>query len=494
MEDYSQSQTGICSIGATTWKMATTFLQYLTLPNPKPNSENCKDGTSTKVPVVYGPYDVKRWRGLTWGNLNASFGHVLRQTMREPRIRDASDVASAKTVIYKEPSVTRLVQHWNEPVVQHSLDGTGKALMATEFKEYLVKGTLHFMTNTGEGDVPRKGKRKQEPDWCVYQEGQKVNDVHINLVPGDSKPASKWKSEWIKSRDAGKRRRANLVLQQITKYMWLRKTRYGFVISEEELVPVRLSTFRKGPEAADEPLEDYEKRQIEESQGEFLENPEEDEEDPEYQEDQDIDLSDYQTLGIPFSDPENTIRTRLEYCVIPWATDWGKKNTNKLTVNLALWWLPMLAIQDSSIKKADDYDPLKQVTRDCGRQVQDDIIDGTQGDPTANPRKRKAGSSDRPARGSKSSRGAVSRAPANGAASPRRGVGQHDQNSRHGSINGDIFARLPAASRACSAGPARPAKRNRGLHTDSPSPSAVSSSQATNMDDRYLLSFTESVG
>ncbi|KAI0894375.1 hypothetical protein F4806DRAFT_503681 [Annulohypoxylon nitens] len=453
--------------------MAKTFLEYLTLPNPSTNSEKCKEGKSQGSRTVYGPYEVQPWTDLTWENLDTSFGHVLRQKMPRPRVRNANDVDLEDTEIEQENSVTKLTGNWNEPVVRHALDRTRKMLeklMTDYFKEYLDKGTLHVKTSTGKGNKKDKFGNTQKPDWYVYQKDKEKKVAHANLVPGESKPAKKWKLEWLESRNESEKK-------------------YGFLLSEEELVPVRLSTFNRESEAEEKPLEDYQEPQITEKRTSFRK---EFEGDREYQdsEHQEIILGKDQCLAPPFSDPKNKVRTRLEYCRIPWA----KKGVGALTINLALWWLPMLAIQDRSIKHVDDYIPLSVIvparsSENNHQQTRENATGETQGDQEANSRKRKAENSERPERSSKSRRGSVNRSPANPTASSSNEPEQRQRSNRGNSSHESIFNQIFIPDQGSVAGPRRSARKNKGLGSYV---SNASSSQATDVDDQYIISPNQS--
>jgi hypothetical protein len=471
---------------STAVRMATTFLQYLTLPNPVTNSERSKEGSSYNITTVYGPFDVKPWEDVTWENLDKNFGNVLRQEMPPPEVKDANGVDSEVTIIRREASITKLAEQWNEKVVQHALKGACERLEATRFKKYLAKGAVHFSSNTGAGDVLDENSRTQRPDWCVYQKCDEVDGRFANLVPGDSKPAAKWQAQWIDSGDSTEKRRAYLAMQQITKYMWLCKTRYGFLISEKELVPVRLSIFHQASDIVDKP--DHVKAHLADSTADFGEG---DLEEQEIFETEDITYFS-QNLGAPFSDEENTIRTRLEYCRIPWAEHWVEDGTQTLTVNLTLWWLPMLAIQDSSIQGVEDYLPLHEIIPENDSSIdryetQDNTnIEGPSQHPGTG-HKRKAGNSDSSVKQSKSSRSLVN-------------IGSHkpDTSSERESKRSHRICRHISAQNAQSQGssvapPRRSARRTKVQPTDSFS-SVASSSQTTNADNPYTLSFASSIG
>jgi hypothetical protein len=325
--------------------MDSTLLEWLTKPNPIPDSAPCKDGFSTKAPTFfYGPHKVQPWADITWENLNATFGDILQQQTGTPRITDREEIDEKKLTIYEEDSVTSLLTEWTEKLVQHGLDGTRESLMAGPLKEHLKKGTIHFAKNTGIGHIPNEKGDMQKPDWCVWQEGHEKRGMKsfTYLVPGDSKPAAKWQSSWIGCDDGQDRRKADRVLQQLAKYMYLAQTQYGFVISEEELVPLRLSIFDRSPEAVDPGARDLHVEQIASSTGVDFETEEWSE--------HGLNLEPYQELADFLADADDKTGVLLEYCRIPWSNH----GNGLLTINLTLWWLPILAVQNPSIDLKHD--------------------------------------------------------------------------------------------------------------------------------------------
>ncbi|KAK8126870.1 uncharacterized protein PG998_002629 [Apiospora kogelbergensis] len=288
--------------------MATSFLSYLRLPNPAASSSECKSGSSTLGSQQYRPDEVKPWEDLTLENLEKTFKDVLEHQMDEPRIRNAREISPERLILYEEGSVRTLAEHWNEQ-------------------------------NHGQGHIPNQDGQHQKPDWCVYQKKDEQSTKPCpNLLPGDIKPAKKWKSEWITSSDPTMRRKAYLVLNQITKYMYLGGRRYGFILSEEELVAVRLSMFTRDPEENLELANDGSAAAAHmlDSLQDLEGGPEED-----------------------FADAQRRQGRFLEYCGIPWRAC----GDDSFTVNLTLWWLTVLAVQDARIKSAGNYTSLGSLIR-----------------------------------------------------------------------------------------------------------------------------------
>lgn len=312
--------------------MEVSFLDYLTLPNPSTDSSRCKDGSSHKTSGSYGPDKVKPWRDLSLKNFGMTYKDILLHPMGQPRVRNADDIDPERARLFEEGSVQSLAEHWNEKVVQHAIDGTQKLLHDKLPDGPFAGGKIYFVKNNGPGHLKDEDGNVSKPDWCLYQktDATEAEDYCGNLLPGDVKPAKKWKSEWINSSNLSQKRKSDLVLAQITKYMCLADTRYGFVLSEEELVAMRISRYERDIEALEKLAQDDTAAgaQLLKSTSHLLGD-----EDGAY------------------ADTEERVGILLEFCKIPWAAN----GIDCLTINLTLWWLSVLAVQGPPIKEAGEY-------------------------------------------------------------------------------------------------------------------------------------------
>ncbi|KAL1854922.1 hypothetical protein Daus18300_011242 [Diaporthe australafricana] len=312
--------------------MAVSFLDYLTLPNPTPDSSRCKDGTNHKTSGSYGPDEVKPWMDLSMENLEMTYKDILMHPMRKPRVRSADDIEPEMARLFEEASVQSLAEHWNEKVVQHVIDGTQKLLHDKLPDGPFDCGKIYFVKNKGQGHLKDGDGNVSKPDWCLYQktEAAEKEDYYGNLLPGDIKTAKKWKADWINSSNLRQRKKADPVLAQITKYMCLADTRYGFVLSEEELVAMRISRYERDIETLEELAQDDTA-----GRAQVLDSTNNLEDDPDG----------------AFADTERRVGILLEFCKIPWTAN----GMDSLTINLALWWLSVLAAQCPPIKEAGKY-------------------------------------------------------------------------------------------------------------------------------------------
>ncbi|KAH6645472.1 hypothetical protein BKA67DRAFT_664546 [Truncatella angustata] len=482
--------------------MTPTFLDTLTQRNPVPDSRS-EEGYSTKIKTVYGPHKVQPWTDVTWENLIGSFGEVLQRETYDLRIKDRDDIHPEKLNIYTESSVTSLGEDWNEKLVQNALDGTREALMATQLNERLAKGVVHFKKNNGQGHIPDEKGILQQPDWCVYQKGKEDYDKRrfANLVPGDSKPASKWKSDWIDCEDATLKRHAKLVMQQVTKYMYLGNTRYGFVISEEELVPLRLSTFHSDSETVDERIGDNLARQIvNATHGNFEEDEEaeeaDDQGDEEYRSQREISLEPFQKLADFLQDANNKTHLLVEYCRVPWAVH----GTGALTVNLTLWWLPILAILDSSVREAGTYNPLSDTIPEAQRIISGETAGGEVNNDSHQrqagiSRKRKVDKLEQPVTRSKSQQSSVGNSQRSQPAAPRETPVPSRRPRRLAQDEAtpiSVWDRLDTPGNMFSRRLRAKSRRSKRMLSDSFT--SVASSLQGMEDDEYEVSFTSNLG
>ena len=322
--------------------MATTFLEHLTFPNPELDISRRKEGSSkSKSRVSYGPYKLREWRGVTFDSLIMNYGEVLKEQTDTPSL---PNLHPRRSKLYREESVTVLVEHWNEAVLDHVLRGTQEKLLLKQPGGPLSGGELYFTRNKGQGDVKDHYGEWQRPDWGIYQE-QQDGEEPVTLVPGDTKVSWKWKSEWLKSKEEEEKKKGLGAIEQITKYMYLKRTRYGFIITDKELVPVRLTEVSRDMEAAKQQVERQYQKQVlyDDSMGDY------ESQEPESQ----GASSNVGHLLSVRSDGSYADSQRENDLVLEWfAIPWGKDGMNELTVNLILWWLSILAVHDQSFEKS----------------------------------------------------------------------------------------------------------------------------------------------
>ena len=328
------------------------ILNYLKLPNPEIDASQSQPGPTTKTPKRYRAHVFKKWEDLTCAYLGRIFREILQAPIKERRIKNRREVSPKRRTIYGELAFTALVERWNESVVQSALDETQERLEQIQSSSLANTGKLHFTKNVGQCNILDEKKRRQRPDLCVYQEGRHdLSGKFVNLVPGEIKTASKWKSEWIDSDHKPSRKQARKSLAQVTKYLTCEGTRYGFILTDEELVPIRLSKALRDASGGQRRKRNKTKsdaRNILDSAGNFEASDKERSASPESVENTEVSSQE------AYNDSERLVDLVLEWNRIPWAAE----DADGLTINMVLFCLSLLALQSYSIKESGKYTSL----------------------------------------------------------------------------------------------------------------------------------------
>ena len=209
------------------------------------------------------------------------------------------------------------------------------------------------------------------PDWAGIQTDPQddLDQVETsqppNILPGDSKLGRKWSSkniedglvhpdhhdsDWMKP------------LRQIFAYCVRANARYGYIVTDEEVVVIRVHPILE-PGDQGETNDNQGSRHESESSTRGQETVDSQASLPDLDEDHDFMLS-----SPVFKKVE--ANGRLEYRAVPWsnAASLDPRRSADLTVNLALWWLHIMASVSSNIK--EQYAPLKEVAKPpCFRAV-----------------------------------------------------------------------------------------------------------------------------
>ncbi|KAI9768142.1 MAG: hypothetical protein M1839_004169 [Geoglossum umbratile] len=155
--------------------------------------------------------------------------------------------------------------------------------------------------------------------------------TYRNYCPGDTKLSSKWRSEWDK--ELLTESEWELPFSQVQYYCARLNTRYGYILTDKELVVIRVT------KSADPPPRERPRRSTAQYEPGHLR-----------------DLSDVSSALSEVSLYGNTDELgnyeKLEVKSIPWSNE----GPGELTVNLALWCLLSMAGTDNSIEMS--YPPL----------------------------------------------------------------------------------------------------------------------------------------
>lgn len=300
------------------------LFHYLTRANPEVDSNwsltDKKSGAKTKSKNDVSPhdklllYDVFEWESIGWKkDLEPVLGDVLKLPISNmPNFDDSLLHPSHLKEIHDEKSLDALLIRWNYAVVSAALqiaqrhEGFQGTVFASSHsgEVSMAVGGQAWLPLNGQGaqaSEPRKQEKALFPDWAgILKEdkenarlgnGNQDNTRHyLNILPGDTKLSTKFKSRW----GWGDKRFDNVIIQVFT-YCRRANVRYGYILTQEELVILRL--FRENTQDTDKLAEGKNKKLY------------------------------------------------LEYKSIPWTN----KGDDGLTVNLTLWCLHMLAARKKPI-------------------------------------------------------------------------------------------------------------------------------------------------
>ena len=304
-----------------------TLLNYLRTPDPTVNGDRCPKGGNTTQSTYDTPREVLEWKEFEYETLNRIYGGRLCDILNETfNLVDHTNIPDFPFCrYYDEDSFQGLLVKWNWSVVNEALAKSQPLLLQARDHVYMVKG--------GQAPSPKAKAEKKEkkrgwkPDWgCVVGDSGAIivpgdEDSEPSLLPGDSKVSKKWSSSMIEpGRVQNRWGSKNWLspLRQIYSYCLSHNRRYGYLITDIELVVVRVRLAQKTEQMAQ--------------------------------------VVDADTDSLRECARKSGV---LEYKAIPWQTATGvpARTASGLTMNLALWWLHLMATGNTNI--GGDYGELR---------------------------------------------------------------------------------------------------------------------------------------
>jgi hypothetical protein len=305
-----------------------SLIDYLKQPNPRVNSNSSWEGTNTAstTNTYMVPRKIVEWKDFTHDTLQAIYGDILKVEILEQDLPDFGRHLPFHLLhIQDEDSLEALLVRWNNAVVSYALSMT--PCHNNSSSEGYHPNEIH-MARGGHAWIPNiPNKKSLRPDWAgitdhLTHQNEKTprRKCYINILPGDSKLSTKWRSSRHPTDAEFKK-----PFSQLFKYCELANVRYGYLLTQEELVVVRVSR-REQEEASDS---DAPRRmsgrqvhkQLKKEQG---------------------------AIHVPKDEMVGIYRV-LEFKSIPWENEAGAAG-DPLSINLALWCLHMMAAKERSIK------------------------------------------------------------------------------------------------------------------------------------------------
>lgn len=306
-----------------------TLHEYLRRPNPAVNLDNSWTGTNTKSGASITLSEIKEWKDFNYSTLQAIYGEALKLEIHSQDLPDYSlHLPFHLSELQDEDSLEALLIRWNNAVVSYALSVAQRSDGAIRADTAGHRAGEIFMARGGHAFIPNtKAQKGSRPDWAGiipsdgYQRRTMENRMsYTNTLPGDSKLSTKWSS----SRDPGSLE-FKKPFSQIFNYCNSADVRYGYLLTSEELVVVRISRKPIHEVPNSRPSSQRPKRTG------MLERKMAWEKDP---------------FADELQKKEHGV---LEYKSIPW-DDGSQRQEASLSINLALWCLHMMAATARSIE------------------------------------------------------------------------------------------------------------------------------------------------
>ncbi|KAK5998419.1 hypothetical protein PT974_00798 [Cladobotryum mycophilum] len=201
--------------------MSTTTLgEALTRELPTVDSSSIKPGGNTTIRESVAVDDWVKWDEFNYQTLFNMYGNLLSLPWPDPP--ELNPIQPYDLEAVNEHTFEDILVKFIFPTINTALQVVGDP----------ESGTFHIGRGT------RCQNDKLRPDWSLVS-GARRNDqtTYINLLPGDSKVHCKWSPE-LKRKNFNEWAKP---VRQIATYMAWWSCRYGFIITEANLVLFRIA-------------------------------------------------------------------------------------------------------------------------------------------------------------------------------------------------------------------------------------------------------------
>ncbi|KAH0541606.1 hypothetical protein FGG08_003954 [Glutinoglossum americanum] len=313
-----------------------TLLEFLALPNPDLDSLSRIKGTNTFNLAFDDIEGTRPWFDFTLDTILSCFGDILHQPLPAVEFHHPHPIQTPFLRIVDEISVDGILLRWNHVIVNRALEIALTFLVSRGFHSILWSwGSLSLV----------REDRRFRPDWAgILVEPRSSEQYHKNLIPGDTKIGSKFHSRYKDSIDEFEIGEFNKVLAQAVHYSRVVGSRYGYIISDEELLVFRRTKAvdPDGSIAASRPRR-QQKQQHQHGREPSMSST---------ASGVAATWSDVveTTSGSRYTDDGNpdVNEQALDIASIPWS----RNGPQSLTVNLGLWFIHLLAALDNSLQES----------------------------------------------------------------------------------------------------------------------------------------------
>ncbi|KAI0903899.1 hypothetical protein F4823DRAFT_616893 [Ustulina deusta] len=234
-----------------------TLYEYLTRPNPAIElQESLAESPPyyTKSIEYPSPAIIRKWSEFNLTTVQRLFSQRLRQTLNtESDLHDFSHIHASYCKVHDEDSLEALIVKSNQSILLESLEHTSQDLLLQSVS--MVRGGQAQLYHTwrdrikANPKVRAKEKLNTKSKW--YPDWAGLADVHgyNNILPGDTKLSRNWRSEDLKQ-FIGRKGQEALQNEPVPSLLWpVRQLlhycieshmRYGYIITDEELVVMRV--------------------------------------------------------------------------------------------------------------------------------------------------------------------------------------------------------------------------------------------------------------
>ncbi|KAK2758264.1 hypothetical protein FQN54_004109 [Arachnomyces sp. PD_36] len=363
--------------------MPDTILRSLTEMNPVPDSSNSLGGSlsfNTRWPTVESMAD---WADFNYNTLIACYGTILQNSFQGRFPEVSPPLSQLECEIWDEDSLDHMISRAIIPQVSEALRAACATFYPGREPIDITRGGRARKANQDNSQDNNRNRNSRHPssesnpdkafpDWAAVKRGSQGGPKYVNCCPGDTKLSTKWASEQKSSREYFR------PIAQVLFYAgnhW--GTRYGYVITQDELVVLRFSREEIGPGlAAGRPrrapapsraLTTQDARApgghhrvfSDASQTSAMSiDPQSPGQTRSRQTSVTSTASSLSELSLGVGSVYDDSHPNLEYKPVEYKSiPWENSGPGRLTVKLALWWIHMMAAEDDiSIKTS--YPPL----------------------------------------------------------------------------------------------------------------------------------------